>query len=215
MSDACQSATHAPLPPTHFPHTPGPTLSPASAPANAAIGGGATAQLQPGVMPFTQDQLGCFIAASAKSTAVQTYFDVSALLGLAAVYGGNATGPGAELLADVMASPDALDLMELPLKNVSDAFEAWVDEAMQACGMPQLTDDSGAELTSGEGCGGGMGAPSPVSAVSAVAVSAGAVSAVSACERWGPAAAQRWERRLAAYSLPRNPRSMPMSLQST
>ena len=114
-------------------------------------------------MPFTPDQLSCFVSAAADSTAVQTYFDVSALLGLAAVYGnasagaagaaGNASAAGAALMAELLASPDVAELLQLPLSNVTAAYEAWVDEAMQACGMPALTDASGAELTPGERAG--------------------------------------------------------------
>ena len=104
-------------------------------------------QLQPGTVPFSQDQLSCFVAAAAESVAVQTYFDVSALMGLAAIYGNSTGGAFMEELLD---EPGVAELLELPLTNVTAEYEDWVEQTMQACGMPQLVDNDGAELTTGE-----------------------------------------------------------------
>jgi hypothetical protein len=64
---------------------------------------------------------------------------------MASVYGNNS-----DMLAKLMAVPGASDLMELSLTTVNADYEKWVAQTMEGCGMLELRDGSGIELTPGE-----------------------------------------------------------------
>lgn len=96
----------------------------------AALGEGGVVDLQPGVWPITPAQRSCVLQAAGASEAWARFHATAVLLGTAVLY-----GDSNETTA-VRNGPGIQELMQVPIANITGAFEEWALDAAEACGIP-------------------------------------------------------------------------------
>ena len=66
-----------------------------------------------------------------ESAEYQCYIAALVLLGMGLVFGNNTE------VAEYYANDALQGLLDVPLRNITDAYNAWAEETADACGLPQ------------------------------------------------------------------------------